>query len=60
MEDILDECAKVPGGKNDDLATTVCQAAMWLRRRRELTTWEEEDPDGSVRLYKRRRGSIYG
>jgi phage terminase large subunit-like protein len=60
MEDVIDECAKVPGGTNDDLATTVCQAAMWLRRRRELTTWEEEDPDGSVRLYKRRKGSIYG
>jgi hypothetical protein len=58
MEDVIDECAKAPGGTHDDLCTTVCMAAMWLRRRRELNTWEEEDDDG-VRLFKRRRSAIY-
>jgi phage terminase large subunit-like protein len=59
-EDIIDECSKVPGGKNDDYASTVCMALMWLRRRHELKTWEDADQQGEVRLFKRRRGSIYG
>lgn len=58
--DVIEECAKVPGGKNDDLATTTCMALVWLRRRIELTTWEETSGDGSVRLFKKRKTAIYG
>ena len=59
-ETIIDECAKVPGGRNDDWATTVFQVAMWLRRKGDLKSWEDVDDLGEVRLYKRRRQSIYG
>ena len=58
-EDVIDECARVPGGVNDDYASTVCMALLWLRRRHELHDWEDEDPDGEVRLFKRRK-PVYG
>lgn len=58
-EDVIDECARVPGGVNDDYASTVCMALLWLRRRHELNVWEDEKPDGEVRLFKRRR-PVYG
>lgn len=59
-EEVIDECAKVPGGTNDDYATTCCMAWQWLRRRGEIGTWEDEKPDGEVRLFKRKKKSIYG
>lgn len=59
-EDVIDECAKVPGGTNDDWASTVCMALMWLRRKGELGTWEDAKDDGEVRLFKKKRQSIYG
>lgn len=58
-EDVIDECAKVPGARNDDYATTVCMALMYLRRRTEDGEWEADDGD-EVRLFKRARRSIYG
>jgi phage terminase large subunit-like protein len=59
-DDIKDECAKVPGGRNDDWATTVCMALMFLRRRLEEGEWEE-DKDDVVRLFKRsKKRGIYG
>lgn len=58
-EEVIDECARVPGAVNDDYASTVCMALLWLRRRHELHDWEDETPDGEVRLFKRRK-PVYG
>jgi len=59
-EPVIDECARVPGGVHDDYASTVCMALLWLRRRHELHDWEDEDPEGEVRLFKRRARPLYG
>lgn len=58
-EDVIDECARVPGAVHDDYASTVCMALLWLRRRHEINDWEDEKPDGEVRLFKRKR-PVYG
>jgi phage terminase large subunit-like protein len=59
-DDVIDQCAKVPGGTNDDYASTVTMALMWLRRKGEVGLWEDAKQDGTVRLFKRKRKSIYG
>ena len=57
-QEVIDEMASFPNGTHDDYVSTVTMALMYVRRKNELTTWEDEK-DETVRLFKR-KGSIYG
>lgn len=58
-QEVIDEVASFPNGSHDDYVSTVTMALMYARRRNELKTWEDEKED-TVRLFKRKRGPIYG
>lgn len=60
---VIDECAAFPKGSHDDFVDTCLMAWMFLRRMGKVELWEAEEPDGTVRLFKRakpKRGSRYG
>lgn len=60
-EDVIDECAAFPNGTHDDWVDTCLMAWQFLRRMGEVHLWEEEEADGTVRLFKRKPGvSLYG
>ena len=59
-EMVIDECAAFPNGTHDDWVDTVIMAFQFLRRMGEIALWEPEDNDGNVRLFKRKKGSLYG
>lgn len=56
----IDECAAFPEGKNDDWVDTCTMAWQFVRRMGEIHLWEEEEPDGTVRLFKRKKKALYG
>lgn len=59
-DEVMDECANFPDGKHDDYVDTVTMALVWLRRQvDDPEAWEQENEDGSVRLFKRVR-ALYG
>lgn len=59
-EMVIDECSAFPEGKNDDWVDTVLMAFQFLRRLGEVSLWEGEEDDGTVRLFKRSKKSLYG
>lgn len=58
-DEVIDECAKFPNATNDDITDTVVMALQFVRRMNEVGVWEDEAPDGEVRLFKRKR-ALYG
>lgn len=44
-EDVIDQCARFPTGKLDDIVDTVTMSIIWLRRMFHLTLKGEEDED---------------
>lgn len=57
---VIDECSAFPKGAHDDFVDTCVMAWMFLRRLREIGLWEEEEADGTVRLFKRAPRARYG
>ena len=57
---VIDECSAFPTGTYDDWVDTVLMAFQFLRRMGEITLWEPESEDGTVRLFKRAKKSLYG
>lgn len=53
--DVIRECANFPNGANDDWVDTVAIAWQWLRRMGELSLYEDEKPDGTVRIFKQKK-----
>lgn len=53
--DVIRECSLFPNGAHDDWVDTVAIAWQWLRRLGELKLWEDEAPDGTVRIFKKKR-----
>lgn len=58
--DVIKECANFPNGANDDWVDTVSIAWQWLRRMGELGLYEDEEPDGTVRIFKEKKRRGYG
>lgn len=62
--EVIDETCAFGGRGNssghDDYVSTVTIALQWVRRRGQLKLWEDETPEGNVRLFKHRTGGIYG
>lgn len=54
-EVVVDECSAFPKGTNDDYVDCCLMAWMFLRRQREVGLWEDERPDGTVRLFKQKK-----
>lgn len=58
--DVIRECSLFPNGANDDWVDTVAIAWQWLRRMGELKLWEDEEADGTVRIFKKKPVRGYG
>lgn len=56
---VIDEVCAFPDVAHDDYTSTTTMAVQWARRRGELKLWEDEEDDGTVRIFKERK-SIYG
>lgn len=58
---VIQEVAAVPKGKHDDLADTVSQALLWLRRRGIIQMAHEfEDEDLRAKMFQPKRELPYG
>ena len=57
--DVISDCTKFPLGGCYDVVDTVTMALQYLRRMGEIDLWEEENQDGDVRLFDRKR-RLYG
>ena len=57
-QEVISEVCAWPDVAHDDFCSTVSMALQWARRRGELKLWEDEENDGTVRVFKRK--SIYG
>ena len=57
-QDVIDNFAEFPNGPHDDYVSSGTLGIQWARRRGELKSWEDEKPDGTVRIFKR-RGPVY-
>jgi phage terminase large subunit-like protein len=58
-QEVIQEVCAWPEVAHDDYCSTVSMALQWARRRGEMKLWEDEEEDGTVRLFKQRK-SIYG
>lgn len=54
-EVVIDECSAFPNGTNDDYVDTCLMAWVFLRRLHEVGLWEDEAPDGTIRLFKQNK-----
>lgn len=53
--EVIRECANFPNGAHDDWVDTVTMAWQWLRRLGEVKLYEDEEDDGTVRIFKKKR-----
>jgi predicted phage terminase large subunit-like protein len=51
---VISECAIFPNGAHDDWVDTVTMALQWVRRLGEISLYEDEETDGTVRIFKKK------
>jgi phage terminase large subunit-like protein len=59
-QDVIDEFAEFPSASHDDYVSSGTMGIQWARRRGELKSWEDSKEDGTTRIFKRKKGPVYG